>query len=48
MEAGLATALNDIARNLVRIGRTLRMSPAMAAGVESTFWTVADLVEAAK
>jgi hypothetical protein len=44
MEAGLATALNYIARNLVRIGRTLRMSPAMAAGVTSRLWSVEDLV----
>ena len=32
--------------NLVRRHNTLRCTPAMAAGVESTFWTVADLVEA--
>jgi IS1 family transposase len=34
--------------NFVRRHNTLRCTPAMAAGVESTFWTVADLVEATK
>jgi IS1 family transposase len=31
--------------NLVKIHSTLRTTPAMAAGVTSTLWTVADLVE---
>ncbi len=44
MEAALATALNYIARNLIRIGRALRMSPAMAAGVTDRLWSLEDLV----
>ena len=32
------------AYNLIQIPRTLRMSPAMAAGVADRFWSVADLV----
>jgi IS1 family transposase len=34
--------------NLVRRHNTLRCTPAMAAGVESTFWNVADLLEATR
>ena len=33
-----ATALNYFAYNFVRIHRTLRMSPAMAAGVTDRLW----------
>lgn len=33
--------------NLVKIHKTLRATPAMAAGVAPSFWTVADLVEMA-
>ena len=43
-----AVGLHFAYYNLVRRHNTLRCTPAMAAGVESTFWTVADLVEAAK
>lgn len=42
-----AVALNFAYYNLVRTHGTLKMTPAMAAGVERSFWTVADLVEAA-
>ena len=42
-----AVGLHFAYYNLVRRHNTLRCTPAMAAGVESTFWTVADLVEAA-
>jgi len=31
--------------NLVRIHRTLRVTPAMAAGVEDRLWTLQELVE---
>ena len=34
--------------NLVKRHTTLRMTPAMAAGIEPSFWTVADLIERAK
>ena len=43
-----AVGLHFAYYNLVRRHNTLRCTPAMAAGVESTFWTVADLLEAAK
>ena len=39
-----AVALNYFAYNFVRIHRTLRMSPAMAAGVTTKLWEVSDLV----
>jgi IS1 family transposase len=39
-----AVALNYFAYNLIRIHRTLRVSPAMAAGVTDRLWDVADLV----
>ena len=39
-----ATALNYFAYNFIKIHRTLRMSPAMAAGVKDRFWSVEDLV----
>lgn len=41
-----AVALNFAAYNLVRSHRTLKMTPAMAAGVERNFWSYGDLVEA--
>ncbi len=39
-----ATGLNYFAYNFIKIHRTLRMSPAMAAGVTDRLWDVADLV----
>jgi hypothetical protein len=39
-----AVALNYFAYNFIKIHRTLRMSPAMAAGVTSKLWDVQDLV----
>ena len=39
-----ATALNYFAYNFIKIHRTLRMSPAMAAGVTDRLWDVSDLV----
>jgi len=39
-----ATALNYFAYNFIKIHRTLRMSPAMAAGVTDRLWEVNDLV----
>ncbi len=41
-----AVGLHFAYYNLVRRHNTLRCTPAMAASVESTFWTVADLLEA--
>lgn len=41
-----AIALNVAYYNLVKTHSTLRCTPAMAAGVESSHWTVADLIEA--
>ena len=35
---------NHIYYNFARIHRTVRMSPAMAAGVTQTLWTVRDIV----
>jgi len=43
-----AVALNFAYYNLVRTHGTLKCTPAMAAGVERSFWTVGDLVEAAQ
>jgi IS1 family transposase len=43
-----AVALHFAYYNLVRTHGTLKMTPAMAAGVEGSFWTVGDLVEAAQ
>lgn len=40
-----AIALNLAYYNLVRRHVSIRMTPAMAAGVEKDYWTVADLVE---
>jgi len=42
-----AVALHFAYYNLVKRHSTLRVTPAMEAGVERSFWTVADLVEAA-
>jgi IS1 family transposase len=42
-----AVGLHFAYYNLVRRHGTLRCTPAMAAGVAKTFWSVADLVEAA-
>lgn len=39
-----AVALNYFAYNFIKIHRTLRVSPAMAAGVTDRLWEVADLV----
>jgi IS1 family transposase len=42
-----AVALHFAYYNFVRIHKSLRMTPAMAAGVSQTIWNVADLVDAA-
>jgi IS1 family transposase len=42
-----AVALHFAYYNFVRTHKTIRMTPAMAAGIERNFWTVGDLVEAA-
>jgi IS1 family transposase len=42
-----AVALHFAYYNLVRTHKTLKMTPAMAAGIERDFWTVSDLIEAA-
>ena len=42
-----AVALHFAAHNFVRLHRTVKMTPAMAAGVERNFWSYGDLVEAA-
>jgi hypothetical protein len=39
-------ALGYFAYNFIKIHRTLRMTPAMAAGVTDRLWDVADLVSA--
>lgn len=39
-----AVNLNYFAYNFVRIHKTLRMSPAMAAGVTDLLWEVSDIV----
>jgi IS1 family transposase len=41
-----ATALHFAHHNFVRRHQTLRVTPAMAAGVEPTTWSVGDLLEA--
>ncbi len=40
-----AVAVNYFAHNFIRVHATLRMSPAMAAGVTDRLWDVADLVD---
>ena len=42
-----AVSLHFAAYNLVRSHRTLKMTPAMAAGIEKNFWSYGDLLEAA-
>lgn len=42
-----AVGLHFVYYNFVRCHNTLRCTPAMAAGVASSFWSVGDLVEAA-
>lgn len=42
-----AVALNFASYNLVKTHSSLKMTPAMAAGVERDFWSYGDLVEAA-
>lgn len=42
-----AVALNFASHNFLKTHRTLKMTPAMAAGVERNFWSYGDLVEAA-
>ena len=39
-----AIALNYFAYNFIKIHRTLRVTPAMAAGVTDRLWSVADIV----
>ena len=39
-----AVALNYFAYNFIKIHRTLRVTPAMAAGVTDRLWDVLDLV----
>src|SRR6266516_992785 len=41
-----SVALGYFAYNFIKIHRTLRMSPAMAAGVTGMLWEVVDLVKA--
>jgi len=41
-----AVALGYFAYNFIKIHRTLRTTPAMAAGVTSKLWEVSDLVAA--
>jgi IS1 family transposase len=40
-----AVALNYFAYNFIKIHRTLRVSPAMAAGVTDHLWSVSDLID---
>lgn len=42
-----AVALHFAYYNFVRSHKTIKMTPAMAAGIERNFWTVGDLIEAA-
>jgi len=41
----LEVALNFAYYNFVKTHKAIRMTPAMAAGVEKSHWTVAELVE---
>lgn len=43
-----AVALHFAYYNFVKIHKTIRCTPAMAAGVEKSLWSVGDLVEAAR
>ena len=40
-----AVALNYFAYNFIKIHSSLRMAPAMAAGVSTKLWDVADVVD---
>jgi IS1 family transposase len=42
-----AVALNFASHNFVKSHRSIKMTPAIAAGVETNFWSYGDLVEAA-
>jgi energy-coupling factor transporter ATP-binding protein EcfA2 len=44
---GAATALHFAHYNFVRVHKTVRCSPAMAAGVSKTLWSMGELVDAA-
>ena len=44
LKQDFSAALNYFAYNFIKIHRTLRMSPAMAAGVPGRLWSVEDLV----
>ena len=44
MDHAAAVALNYFAYNFIKIHRTLRLSPALAAGVTDRLWSVEDLV----
>jgi hypothetical protein len=46
MRLGVKVGLHFAYYNFVKRHNTLRCTPAMAAGVESGFWSVGDLVEA--
>ena len=41
----VAVALHFAHYNLVRTHKTLRMTPAMAAGVENRLWSIEELIE---
>jgi IS1 family transposase len=41
-----AVALNFASHNFVKTHRTIKMTPAMAAGITNNFWSYGDLVEA--
>ncbi|MGH9904920.1 MAG: hypothetical protein ACRD8U_04955 [Pyrinomonadaceae bacterium] len=43
-----AVALHFAYYNFVRTHGSLKMTPAMMAGIENNFWTVGDLIEAAE
>jgi hypothetical protein len=42
LDSDSAVAINYFAYNFIKIHRTLRVTPAMAAGVTSRLWDVAD------
>jgi hypothetical protein len=44
MKTAAAVPLNYFSYNFIQIHRTLRTSPAMAAGVTDHLWSVTDLV----
>jgi len=43
-DVAAAVALNYFAYNFIKIHRTLRVTPAMAAGVTDRLWEVSDLI----